>query len=89
MTIATEVDDYLESPYVSMETNPTNYWKIYSSKYTHLSMLAKEVLGIPSSSAHVERLFSIAGNVHVFRPERCNLTDNRFEELMFIRCNNN
>ena len=50
-------------------------------------MLAKEVLGVPSSSAPVERLFSIAGKV--FRPERSNLTDNRFEELMFIRCNNN
>ena len=29
MTIATEVDDYLELPYVSIETNPTDYWKIH------------------------------------------------------------
>ena len=35
---------------------------------------------------HVERLFSIAGKV--FTPDRCRLKDSRFEQLMFIRCNN-
>ena len=54
-------------------------------KYPILAMLAKDVLGVPSSSAPVERLFSIAGKV--FTPERCQLTDKRFEQLMFIRCN--
>ena len=67
-----------------MDTNPADFWK-KENKYTKLSKLAKEVLGVPSSSAPVERLFSIAGKI--FRPERCNLTDSRFEQLMFIRCN--
>ena len=53
--------------------------------YPFLAMLAKDVFGVPSSSAPVERLFSIAGKV--FTPERCRLTDKRFEQLMFIRCN--
>ena len=35
---------------------------------------------------YLERLFSIAGKI--FRPERCNLTDSLFEQLMFIRYNN-
>ena len=69
-----------------MKTNPTDFWKKEKIKYPHLSKLAKEVLGVPSSSTPVERLFSIAGKV--FRPEHCNLKDLRFEQLMFIRCNN-
>jgi hypothetical protein len=39
-----------------------------------------------SSCAPVERLFSIVGKV--FIPSRCRLNDSRFEQLMFIRCNN-
>ena len=31
------------------------------------------------------RLFSVAGKI--FRPDGCCLTDKRFEELMFLRCN--
>ena len=80
---AMELDVYLLSPCVSMDTNSADFWK-RENKYTKL---AKEVLGVPSSSAPVKRLFSIAGKI--FRPERCNLTDSRFEQLMFIRCNNN
>ena len=47
--------------------------------YPFSAMLAKYVLGVPSSSAPVERLFSIAGKV--FTTERCQLTDKRFEQL--------
>ena len=56
-------------------------------KLSNLSRLAKDILGVPSSSAPVERLFSVAGKV--FTTERCHLTDGRFEQLMFIRSNNN
>ena len=44
------------------------------------------ILGISASSAAMERLFNIAGKV--IRPDRCRLTDNTFQKLMFIRCNN-
>ena len=67
-----------------MSTDPANFWKEH--QYQVLAKLAKEVLAVPASSAPVERLFSIAGKV--FTPERCRLTDSRFEQLMFIRCNN-
>ena len=86
-SLTNELDNYLQSSCVSMEVNPTEFWKKEKTKYPHLSKLAKEVLGVPSSSAPVKRLFSIAGKL--FRPEHCNLKDARFEELMFIRCNNN
>ena len=42
-------------------------------------------MAIPSTSAPVERLFSIAGKI--FRPERCSLSDDNFETLMMIKCN--
>ena len=82
-----ELDNYLQSSCVSMEVNPMEFWKKEKTKYPHLSKLAKEVLGVPSSSAPVERLFGIASKL--YRPEHCNLKDSRFEELMFIQCNNN
>ena len=70
-------DNYLAAPCVSMDTNPANYWKENHRKYPSLANIAKEVLGIPSSSSAIERLFSIAGKV--FTPERCRLSDDRFE----------
>ena len=76
-SLSNELDNYLQSSSVAMEVNPIDFWKKEKTKYPQLSNLA----------APVERLFSIAGKF--FRPERCNLKDLRFEELMFIRCNNN
>ena len=77
---------YFETPCVSMDTNPLTFWKENAKKYPLLSRLARDYLAIPSSSSPVERLFSIAGKI--FRPERCQLSDDRFQQLMFIRCNN-
>ena len=82
-----DIDRYLYSPCQPMETDPAKFWKENENEYGQsLSRMAKEILSIPSSSAPVERLFSIAGKV--FTPSRCRLQDSRFEQLMFIRCNN-
>ena len=72
-----KMGDYLETVSAQMSTDPAKYWRENQEKYPFLAMLAKEVLGVPSSSAPVERLFSIAGKVSI--PERCWLTDKRFE----------
>ena len=50
-----------------------------------LAKLAKKYLMIPATSASVERLFSVAGRV--YRPDRCRLSDKRFEYLLFIKTN--
>ena len=68
-----------------MKTDPANFWKDNCKRYLYLSIVAKDVLSAPASSAPVEQLFRIAGKV--FKLEHCRLTDEKFEELMFIQCN--
>ena len=81
-----KIDEYLKEPCAPLDTNPARFWLENRAKFPILAEVAREVLSIPSSSSPVERLFSIAGKV--FTPERCRLTDAKFQKLMFIRCNN-
>ena len=81
-----EMNRYLQGPCLPMETNPLQYWTDEKC-FPKVSKVAEVVLAIPASSAAVERLFSVAGKI--YRPERCRLSDNKFEQLMFIKCNSN
>lgn len=78
-----EIHDYLDEP--DTDESVLSFWRLRDERYPRLARLAAKFLSIPASSAPVERLFSVAGKV--FRPERCRLTDKRFAQLMFIRCN--
>ena len=80
-----EVEEYLAQPPIEKTSDPLQFWQTHEKKWPNLATLASRYLAIPASSAPVERLFSVAGKV--FRPERASLSDKRFEELMFIRCN--
>ena len=80
-----EVENYLNSAAVSEDCNPLEYWKVNQLSYPMLLSLAKKYSSVPASSAPVERIFSIGGNI--FRPARCCLSDNLFQELMFIKLN--
>lgn len=60
-----QVDEYIETDTAPIAQNPAKYWQDNQNKYPLLSRLAKDVLGVPSSSAPVERLFSIAGKVYL------------------------
>ena len=79
-----EITRYLLDPCLEMKSNPLQYWKEDKS-FPKISKIAEVVLSIPASSAAVERLFSIVGKT--YRPDRCRLSDNKFEQLMFIKCN--
>ena len=81
-----DIDRYLATSCDEMTTNPATYWSENTRNYPSLEPVARRLLSVPSSSAPVERLFSIAGRV--FTPIRCQIKDRRFEQLMFIRCNN-
>ena len=86
-TAEDQVDAYLDEAALDNSTNPLQYWQNASSKYPQLAQVACSVFQIPASSAPVERIFSQAGRI--FRPDRCSLKDDNFEQLMFLRCNAN
>ena len=74
-----DIQRYLASSCLPIRTNPATYWKENGNEYPSLAPVARDYLSIPSSSAPVERLFSIAGKL--FTPARCRLKDKRFEQL--------
>ena len=84
-SVETEVKDYLTTPCSTNDTNVLQYWKQKQTTHPCLTKLALQYLVVPASSAPVERLFSIGGKI--FRPDRCRLTDQTFERLIFIKNN--
>ncbi|XP_048867865.1 E3 SUMO-protein ligase ZBED1-like isoform X7 [Brienomyrus brachyistius] len=76
---------YLSQPCLAEDVDPLAYWKGNQTSFPELARLACKYLAIPASSAPVERIFSAAGNI--FRPERSNLNDKTFEDLLLIKCN--
>ena len=80
-----DTSDYLNEPCIPENDDPLRFWCDNQARFLLLSRLAKKYLAIPASSAPVERLFSVAGKI--FRPERCRLTDDVFEDMMLLRCN--
>ena len=84
-SVKAEVLSYLSTSCLDEGDNPLIFWKINAVTYPALAALAKRYLSIPASSGPVERLFSIGGKI--FRPDRCRITDDKFEKLMNIKCN--
>lgn len=79
-----QLDKYLQDA-SDPDADPLSFWRQHQQDFPQLTQLAVKYLGVPASSAPVERLFSIAGKV--LRPDRCRLKDSTFEQLMFIKCN--
>jgi hypothetical protein len=65
--------------------NVFEFWKKYQVELPHLSKLAKSLLGIPASSAAVERFFSKTG--FIMRPHRRCMSDRLAEQLFFVKGN--
>jgi len=86
-TVEAEIQDYLSTPCSQVVSDALLYWKIHQESHPSLGKLAIKYLGIPSSSAAVERPFSIGGMI--LRPGRCYLGDRVFEQLMCIKNNSN
>ena len=85
ISVESQVDLYFAQQLENETCNPLNFWQRMVLEYPQLSLLASYYLSTPASSAPVERIFSVAGKI--FRPERCCLSDERFEQLIFINCN--
>ena len=82
-----EIDSYFSEPCISEDSDPLEYWKSKNSTFPKLANIACQYLQIPASSTPVEHVLSIAGKI--FRPDRCNLSDDIFEQLIYIACNSN
>ena len=62
-------------------------FELLAGKKADLSSFGKNSYQVPlntSTTAPVERLFSVAGKY--FWRERCRLTDKAFEKLIYIKC---
>jgi hypothetical protein len=80
-----ELMDFCKAKLLDYNSDPLIWWKSHASEFPKLARMAKTALSIPASSAPVERIFSTAGKI--FRPERTRLTSEKFETLVFIKCN--
>ena len=59
--------------------------QLNSLKCRVLSKLAKKLLGIPATSAPIERVFSHTDNI--LRPNRARLLPDNFEQLVLLKVN--
>jgi hypothetical protein len=58
------------------------WWKLRQKEYPILSMVARDYLGIPASSAFVERVFSRAG--HLLSDDRLSMKEDTIREIMCV-----
>ncbi|KAK9269460.1 hypothetical protein L1049_001235 [Liquidambar formosana] len=64
-SIISDLEKYLEEPVFprNFDFNILNWWKVHTPRYPILSMMARDVLGIPMSTMTPELAFSAGGRV--------------------------
>ena len=83
--ILNEAEKYLSLPDEPMGTDILVWWAAHESTFPRLSLMARQYLGCPATSASAERLFSIAGRA--FDDLRQAMDDKILEMLMWARVN--
>ena len=68
-----------------MTTNILEWWAQNEKEFPALSVMARQYLGVPATSASAERLFSIAGRT--FDDLRQKMREEMLEMLMWARIN--
>ena len=76
---------YLELPAVDMKTDLLEWWAENEINFPALSVMARQYLGVPATSASAARLFSLAG--HAFDDMRQGMKEEMLEMLMWARAN--
>jgi len=76
---------YLAGPQINHNDDPCLRWKSRELTYPSLSVLAKNILCIPASSAPSERVFSTAGSI--LTPKRNRMTPFHLSALVFLNKN--
>ena len=83
--VKSEAKRYLELPAAPMNTDPLEWWAVNEINFPALSVMARQYLGVPATSASAERLFSIAGRA--FDDLRQGMKEQMLEMLMWARIN--
>ena len=83
--VKSEAERYLELPPAPMNTDPLVWWAENEVNFPALSVMARQYLGVPATSASAERLFSIAGRT--FDDMRQAMKAEMLEMLMWARIN--
>ena len=91
-TAIQSIDDFdiMIKQYVDQVSNksyedPLAFWKCHEKQFPELSVLAKKFLGVPASSAAVERMFNISG--HIFTNRRRKTGVELFQNLVYLKLN--
>ena len=77
-----EIDEYLTTSIESPNTNPCEWWKNHKLQYPILSKIARDYIGIPSTSVPSEQAFSKSGELISKRRNR--LGDSAIEACMCL-----
>jgi len=80
-----ELEKYVSLPFISLDADPLQWWKLYHSQLPTISLLAMKYLCIPGTSVPSERIFSSAGNI--ITDHRSLLSPGHAEELIFLSMN--
>ena len=79
------IDKYASLIASSNYEDPLLFWKNNEYTFQLLAPLAKRCLGVPASSASVERMFNISG--HIFSNKRRRTSVYLYEHLVFLKLN--
>ena len=82
---AAELEAYLRVPQVYSNVNTLQWWKDHEAEFPHVARMAKQYLGVPATSASVERLFSSVGLVKT--DLRGSLLDSTTVDIMWAKHN--
>ena len=83
--VKSEAHRYQELPAAPMNTDPLEWWAANEINFPALSVMARQYLGVPATSASAERLFSLAGRA--FDDLRQCMKEEMLEILMWARIN--
>jgi hypothetical protein len=61
------------------------FWKAHEVKFKAIAEIARKYLGVPASSAAVERIFCISG--HILSTKRSKMSVKLFKNLVFLKLN--
>lgn len=78
------ISEYLLSA-TSTSLKALDFWKVHEQKFPGLAIMAKKFLGVPASSAQVERAFSLSG--HILSVRRRRMGVKLFTDLVTLKLN--